>query len=97
MGFGFVAARFNLFLRMVQATPDAPLPSHSGWSMWFGTLLVLLGVLVQAGSTIDYIRFTSVLKRGEALKLKPSTLGIGIGLALGLVGLVMAVYLIVNN
>jgi len=97
MGFGFVVARFNLFLRMIQARADTPLPSHSGWSMWFGTLLVLLGVLVQLAAVFEYIRFTSVLKRGETPEPKPSYLGVVIALGLGLIGLVMAVYLILNN
>jgi putative membrane protein len=97
MGFGFVVARFNLFLRMIQTRVDAPSPAHTGWSMWFGTLLVLLGVVVQVLAVIDYARFASAFKRGETPQLKPSTLGIGVALGLGLIGLVMAVYLIVNN
>lgn len=97
MGFGFVVARFNLFLRMIQARADAPLPSPTGWSMWFGTILVLLGVLVQVFVVVDYVLFVSVFKRGETPELKPSYLGIGISLGLVLIGLVMAVYLIVNH
>jgi putative membrane protein len=97
MAFGFVVARFNLFLRIIQARADTPLPSHPGWSMWFGTLLVLLGVVVQALAVADYVQFTSILKRGEVPGLKPSTLGIGIALGLGLIGLVMAVYLILTR
>jgi putative membrane protein len=97
MGFGFVVARFNLFLRMMQARADAPSPAHTGWSMWFGTLLVLLGVVVQVVSVTDYTRFASAFRRGETPELKPSTSGIGVALGLGLIGLVMAVYLILNN
>ncbi|HEY5039741.1 MAG TPA: DUF202 domain-containing protein, partial [bacterium] len=97
MGFGFVVARFNLFLRMIQARADTPLPSPSGWSMWFGTLLVLLGVLVQVLVVVDYVRFVSILKHGETPDLKPSYLGIGIAIGLVLIGLVMAIYLIVNK
>jgi len=97
MGFGFVVAKFNLFLRMIQARANAPLPSHTGWSMWFGTLLVLLGVLVQLAAVFDYTRFTAMLKRGETPGLQPSYLGVGIALGLGLIGLVMAAYLIASN
>jgi putative membrane protein len=97
MGFGFVVARFNLFLRMIQAQANAALPAHSGWSMWFGTLLVLLGVVVQVVAVADYVRFASILKQGQTPSLKPSYLGIGVALGLGLIGLVMAVYLILNN
>lgn len=97
MGFGFVVARFSLFLRMVQGRTDVPLPAHTGWSMWFGTILVLAGVLVQVLVVADYVRFVGSLQRGEAPEIKPSYLGIGIALGLGLIGLVMAVYLLVNN
>lgn len=97
MGFGFVVARFNLFLRMVQARADAPLPAHSGWAMWFGTLLVLLGVLVQILAVFDYLRFASNLKRGEPPEPWLAYWGVGVASGLGLIGLVMAVYLIVNH
>lgn len=97
MGFGFVVARFNLFLRMIQARPDSPSPIHSGWSMWFGTLLVLLGVGVQAAAVFDYSQFVSILKRGETPRLKPSYLGMAVALGLALIGLVMAVYLVLNH
>jgi putative membrane protein len=97
MGFGFVVARFNLFLRMIQARADTPLPAHSGWSMWFGTLLVLMGVLVQIMAVFDYTRFVSMVKRGQTPALKPSLLGIVVASGLGLIGLVMAVYLVINH
>ncbi len=97
MGFGFVVARFNLFLRMVQARADDSLSSHTGWAMWFGTLLVLLGVLVQVLAVFDYLRFAAILKKGETPRPGLSYLGIGVASVLGLIGLVMAVYLIVNH
>jgi len=97
MGLGFVVARFGLFLRMlpVQANPD--LTAHGGWSLWFGTLLVLLGVLAQVGSAVDYIRFISILKRGKMPVLKPAVLGAAVALSLGLLGLFMAAYLIADR
>jgi putative membrane protein len=97
MGLGFVVARFNLFLRMMQIRPDAPVPAHTGESMWFGTCLVLLGVLVLAESAINYTRFVAVLKRGRMPELKPAYLGVVIALGLGFIGVMMAVYLILNN
>jgi len=45
MGFGFVVARFGLFLREVAAVQQAPPPSQE-WSSWIGTALVVLGVVV---------------------------------------------------
>jgi putative membrane protein len=94
MGFGFVVARFNLFLRMIQARTDSPMPSPTGWSMWLGTLLVLTGVLALALAVFDYVRFVSLLKRGEVPEPMPSYLGIGVATGLGFIGLVMAVYLL---
>jgi putative membrane protein len=46
MGFGFVVARFGLFLHEIQAIQhDLPQQSY-GFSTWFGTALVVVGVLV---------------------------------------------------
>jgi putative membrane protein len=97
IGLGFVVARFNLFLRMMQIRPDTLVPVHTGESMWFGTCLVLFGVVVLAGSAIDYIRFVAVLKEGKTPELKPAYLGVVIALGLGFIGVMMAVYLILNN
>ncbi len=96
MGFGFVVARFSLFLRMIQTKGEEISPAHPGWSMWFGTFLIFLGVFVQLGSVIDYVRFTVKFNRGEFHKPKTSYLGIGVAICLILIGLVMAVYLITS-
>ena len=47
MGFGFVVARFGLFLREIEAVRQAAsLKAPTGLSLWIGTALILLGVLV---------------------------------------------------
>jgi putative membrane protein len=94
MGFGFVVARFNLFLRMLQVRVSSLKVLHSGWSMGFGTFLVLLGVIVQVTAVIDYVHTAKMFKQGKVAQLKPSYLGVGIALGLGAIGLVMAWYLI---
>ena len=44
MGFGFVVARFGLFLRELAAVrPDVPLRQGSA-SQWIGVVLVMLGL-----------------------------------------------------
>src|ERR1700731_3786514 len=46
MGFGFVVARFGLFLREMAVVRQAtPTPSY-GLSLWIGTALVVLGIAV---------------------------------------------------
>jgi len=48
MALGFVLARFGLFLQEFNiARPDLHAVSY-GYSLWFGTLLILLGVLVSS-------------------------------------------------
>jgi putative membrane protein len=42
MGFGFVVARFGLFLREIEAVRRAvPLKEPMGLSLWIGTALIL--------------------------------------------------------
>jgi len=94
MGFGFVVAKFGLFLRMVQAQGGQPVSDHSSWSMWFGTLLVIVGVLVQVGALHEYIRSSAELKQGRSPVPVLSRLGILVSSCLILIGILMAVYLI---
>jgi putative membrane protein len=56
MGFGFVVERFGLFLRRVRGQPLSE--SQRGFSMWLGTLLLVMGAVVSA---ISALRFRSVV------------------------------------
>ncbi len=54
MGLGFVLARFGIFLREFNLN-QPNLPSYSfGLSLWFGTTLIFLGVLVCLLSLVRY-------------------------------------------
>ncbi len=56
MGFGFVVARFGLFLQELQAAQHV-LPGQSyGLSLWFGTALIAAGVLVNLVSGWNHVR-----------------------------------------
>lgn len=93
MGFGFVVARFGLFLReMAVAQGEAPAP-HSGWSLWFGTALVVLGVFVSLGAAVGYWRTIARLDRGETLRFRKFSLAVIAAVLLALCGLGMAAYL----
>jgi putative membrane protein len=50
MGFGFVVARFGLFLREMAVMQGGP-PPRAGVSRWFGIGLIGLGMLLTAAST----------------------------------------------
>jgi putative membrane protein len=95
MGFGFVVARFGLFLRELRFAAGAPLTAPTGLSLWGGTLLVLIGVVVNVASTFRYVQTLRDLNAGKDVAGRPSALGIGLALVLAVVGLGVAAYLMV--
>jgi putative membrane protein len=93
MGFGFVVARFGLFLREIAMTTHY-LPLHStGASLWLGTGLLLLGVVVNVSASINHVRLIGRLNREEKLG-RPSASAIAVALTLACLGLGLAAYLV---
>jgi uncharacterized protein (DUF302 family)/uncharacterized membrane protein YidH (DUF202 family) len=94
MGLGFVLARFGIFLREFSLNqPNLPPPS-SGLSLWFGTALIFLGVLVCLLSLVRYRKLLQELQQSEAMLSRPSTLAMMVALLLAILGVAMAIYLI---
>jgi len=94
MGLGFVLARFGIFLREFNLH-QPNLPSESfGLSLWFGTALIFLGVLVCLLSLVRYRRLLEQLQQSEATLSRPSALAMTAALVLAILGLAMAIYLI---
>jgi len=94
MGFGFVVARFGLFLAQLQSVQHAPSVQTSGLSLWFGTALIAVGVIVNLFSAWHHIRLVRELARGEAVPYRPSTQAVIIAFFLALIGLAMMIYLV---
>jgi len=95
MGFGFVVARFGLFLREIgSAAADIPGRS-SGFSLWTGTALVLIGVLVNGASAVQYVRIIRDLNEGRDVTGRVSALGVALAILLCFAGVGMAVYLVI--
>jgi putative membrane protein len=94
MGFGFVVARFGIFLREIQVARLVALVPPYDVSLWFGTALITLGVIVNLLSAWKHILLARQLDRGEAVPSRPNTLAISIAMFLALVGLAMGIYLI---
>ncbi len=66
MGFGFVVARFGLFLREMAAThADALAPPAVPGSLWTGIGLTALGALTVIGSMIRFRVTTQAIERHE--------------------------------
>ena len=95
MGFGFVVARFGLFLReLPAAVPGAVAPPSSGWSMGFGVALVLLGVAVCALAALEYRAVLGRIDRGEPYRPPRWSIGLAVALLLAVIGVVMVGYLL---
>ena len=94
MGFGFVVARFGLFLQALQiGQPDFQARPY-GPSFWFGTALIVLGVVVNIVCAWSHIRLVRELNRGGAALNRPSYLAIAVAVMLAVLGLAMAIYLV---
>lgn len=96
MGFGFVVARFGLFLRELAAARGEGVSEVGGGSLWAGTALVLVGVIVNVYAAIAHGRFATRFRRGEP-EMHDSRFGIIVASVLAAVGLAMAVYLMTRR
>lgn len=96
MGFGFVVARFALWLRAVAAlAPAEPAPGHH-LSAWFGVALVLLGVATNVVAAIRHRRYVRALDAGASDPELDPLLGVGLATVLAAIGLAMAAYLVIG-
>jgi putative membrane protein len=93
MGFGFVVARFGLFLRELSVAADMPPHVNSGLSFWFGGGLMLLGVIVLILAAVRHMRLIQKLSTGEPYRTRPFSPGVLLTFLLAIVGLAMTVYL----
>ena len=97
MGFGFVVARFGLFLQEFRiVAPAVAVQSRvtGGHSVWFGTALILAGVLIDVFACIHHVNLVRQLNRGTTEFMQPSRAGVALAIFLGIVGLAMAIYLV---
>jgi uncharacterized protein (DUF302 family)/uncharacterized membrane protein YidH (DUF202 family) len=92
MGFGFVVARFGLFLQALSSGQSNYQARSYGLSFWFGTGLIVLGVVVNVFSARSHIRLVHQLERGGPAVHRVSTLAIAVAAILAILGLAMAIY-----
>jgi putative membrane protein len=94
MGFGFVVARFGLFLQQLQTLRNATPEQSFGLSLWFGTLLIASGVLVNVFAGWHHFHLVKELDRGETEHSHAAKQAVAVAFFLALVGLAMAIYLV---
>jgi putative membrane protein len=94
MGFGFVVARFGLFLRELEFSQHPLTLRSAHFTLWVGTALIMIGVLVNVLSAVQHVQFVSAVKRGVEAADRPVMLAVAIALTLAVIGLAMTVYLV---
>ncbi|HUY25805.1 MAG TPA: DUF202 domain-containing protein [Candidatus Binataceae bacterium] len=93
MGFGFVVARFGLFLREIAMTTHTRSLESTGVSLWIGTALLMVGVSVNIAAAVRHVGLIAKLKRGEPIS-RPSAVAIAVALILAALGFALAVYFV---
>ena len=94
MGLGFVVARFGLFLREI--TPVGLTSQHqpTGFSLWIGTALVIVGVIVNLLAAWEHFRFLRRIEMNLPYRAPRWSQGIIVAAFLSIIGCVMAIYLV---
>ena len=93
MAFGFVVARFGLFLRLLAVQHTGQLPGGHDLSNPIGIALVLIGVACMALGAIQHQRFVATLPPIDVPRTSNSAFPLALAVMLGALGLVLAVYL----
>ena len=93
MGFGFVVARFGLFLQQVQSVEHLTATRRYGLSLWFGVALIAFGVIMNIFAGWRHLQLVHELDQGREQYSRSSIGVVAIAFFLALVGLAMAIYL----
>jgi putative membrane protein len=94
MGFGFVVARFGLFLRELAAVHQETPGPRTGHSLWIGVALVLLGVVVTAWAALKHYRWIKLLREGVVELPRAVSLVTVLAVSLAALGALIAVVLL---
>jgi putative membrane protein len=94
MGFGFVVARFGLFLREMEFSQHPLALRSARFTLWVGTALILIGVVVNVLSALQHVQFVRAVKNSHEIVERPATMAVVIALVLAATGLAMTIYLV---
>jgi len=97
MALGFVLARFGLFLQGFNLVRPDVHTVPFGYSIWFGTTLILLGVVVSVLSLVRYLDLVAQLNSGVRSFGNASALAVAVAILLAVLGLAMSYYLVATR
>ncbi len=96
MGFGFVVARFGLFMReLVLSNPTVAHHPSTGISVPVGIALISIGILITVTAAVRHHRYIQAIDRACFQQKFGVGFGVGVAVLLALIGLIMALYLLV--
>jgi len=98
MAFGFVVARFGLFLRLLaaqQVAASSPLPAQSVFSNVVGIALVVVGTACMVLGAVQHRSYVATLPPADVPRSHDPIYPIALALFLAALGVVLAVYLAV--
>ena len=94
MVFGFVVERFGLLAKML--LPKGGEIIERSISFWVGLVFILFGVTLSVVSTIQYLRVLRTLRKEEVPQGYWRHLGVVTNLVLGVLGVLVAIYLLIE-
>ncbi|HEX6640178.1 MAG TPA: DUF202 domain-containing protein [Thermoanaerobaculia bacterium] len=97
MGFGFVVARFGLFLRELERVRGVVVPPGRGISPLMGTALVGLGICAAAWAVVRFRRGLAAVAAGEPPLGRNATVPTLIALALCGIGTAAIWYFVMTS
>ena len=98
MGLGFVVARFGLFLRLLSQQAQATFDKdQSGVSAALGVVFVLVGAIAILVATVQHRRYVATLSQADLPASYSRAFAVALSGAVGLLGLLLAVYLVVSH
>jgi putative membrane protein len=94
MGFGFVVARFGLFMRELTLAGTQQQSASPSFSLPIGIGLIAFGIVVNIVSVVRHRRYIAAIDRNDFRSAFGSTFAIWVALLLALSGLAMTIYLV---
>jgi putative membrane protein len=95
MGFGFVIARFALFMRELAAVQGGRPQAYPTFSPALGFVMVCLGVIVIVVAPIRHLAYIRALERGVTNPPLRIPLSLVVAVTLALVGVAIAIHILI--
>lgn len=98
MALGFVVSRFGLFVQLLAAQSQQPLPTvHSSLSAVLGVTFVIVGAFTILVAAVQHQRFVAALAQADLPRAYSRVFALLLSLLIGALGVGLAGYLLVTQ